>query len=345
MRRKQQNRHLLTLVLALLLIIGVACSNDDPPAETTEETATTESTEPTEISNETESSTETTESTESTEESELTEEVVMPLITGGSASIATQCLENEIVYFSCQLEDTESAVSLCASEGFNGEEGYLEFRTLNGENAETIYRYPEGENQPFKYAEDGGNQALSFGTDSLIHELAIIGTERTYSSFNLTESAGIINNCAGNVVNQLGELVAFVPSIQWQGTPVRDQVAALSETGEPAETPTTTTTTNDGVYIVKAGDTVFTIAQALGVDWQTIVEDNNLVAPYTIYVNQQLIVPDGGEVTIYTVVFGDSLTTIGEQFGLDWSTLAQANGIGWPYWVYPGQELIIPAAP
>ncbi|MCB0033310.1 MAG: LysM peptidoglycan-binding domain-containing protein, partial [Anaerolineales bacterium] len=207
-------------------------------------------------------------------------------------------------------------------------------------------RYPEGENQPFKYAEDGSNQALSFGTDSLIHEVALIGSEQTYSSFDLTANTGSINNCTGDVVNQLGELIAFVPSIQWQGTPVRDQVAALTETGETgetAETPTTTTTTtNDGVYVVKAGDTVFTIAQALGVDWQTIVEDNNLVAPYTIYVNQQLIVPNGGEVTIYTVVLGDSLTTIGEQFGLDWSTLAQANGIGWPYWVYPGQELIIP---
>lgn len=44
----------------------------------------------------------------------------------------------------------------------------------------------------------------------------------------------------------------------------------------------------------------------------------------------------------YEVESGDCLSAIGEKFGVDWRSIAEANGIGEPYTIYSGQSLIIP---
>ncbi|MCJ7532916.1 MAG: LysM peptidoglycan-binding domain-containing protein [Anaerolineales bacterium] len=44
-------------------------------------------------------------------------------------------------------------------------------------------------------------------------------------------------------------------------------------------------------YIVKAGDTLYKIAATFSADWQDIVDLNNMKAPYTIYVGQELCLP------------------------------------------------------
>lgn len=44
-------------------------------------------------------------------------------------------------------------------------------------------------------------------------------------------------------------------------------------------------------YIVKAGDTLYSIAAYFSADWQDVVDLNNMKAPYTIYVGQELCIP------------------------------------------------------
>ncbi|MCH7587232.1 MAG: LysM peptidoglycan-binding domain-containing protein [Chloroflexi bacterium] len=44
-------------------------------------------------------------------------------------------------------------------------------------------------------------------------------------------------------------------------------------------------------YIVRAGDSVYSIAQAHGVDYDSIIGVNNLVFPYNIYPGDRLIIP------------------------------------------------------
>ena len=44
----------------------------------------------------------------------------------------------------------------------------------------------------------------------------------------------------------------------------------------------------------------------------------------------------------YTVVSGDTLSGIGSKLGVDWKSIANANGISSPYTIYPGQKLTIP---
>lgn len=44
----------------------------------------------------------------------------------------------------------------------------------------------------------------------------------------------------------------------------------------------------------------------------------------------------------YTVVSGDTLSGIGAKLGVNWQSIASANGIKSPYTIYPGQKLTIP---
>lgn len=45
----------------------------------------------------------------------------------------------------------------------------------------------------------------------------------------------------------------------------------------------------------------------------------------------------------YIVQKGEYLKLLADRFGVDWQTLAALNGIGYPYMIYPGQELQLPA--
>jgi len=50
--------------------------------------------------------------------------------------------------------------------------------------------------------------------------------------------------------------------------------------------------------------------------------------------------PDTAET--YVVQRGEYLTGLAERFGIEWETLADVNGIGYPYVVYAGQVLHLP---
>jgi LysM repeat protein len=104
-------------------------------------------------------------------------------------------------------------------------------------------------------------------------------------------------------------------------------------------------------YVVKAGDTLFLISQRFGVTLTALIQANNAVPPYIIYVGQVLIIPGTSSGTTppagytkYVVKTGEYLVSIARQYGLSWWTLATINGIGYPYIIYPGQTLLIPAS-
>lgn len=114
-------------------------------------------------------------------------------------------------------------------------------------------------------------------------------------------------------------------------------------------------------YIVKPGDTLFSIAQTYGTDVETLRRLNDLPDD-TIQSGQILLVPGSGEAVqppaqpattpapteppapfVYVVQLGDTLSSIADQFGVDWREIAAANGIAGPtYTIYRGQRLVIP---
>jgi len=100
-------------------------------------------------------------------------------------------------------------------------------------------------------------------------------------------------------------------------------------------------------YTVKSGDSLYSIGQSYGINWQDIAAANNLTSPYNLTIGQRLVlpIPAGSNIGcsfMYTVQSGDSLFTIASSYGVSWLDVASANGITTPYTISPGQCLILP---
>ncbi|GAB4419661.1 MAG: hypothetical protein Kow00106_15940 [Anaerolineae bacterium] len=123
------------------------------------------------------------------------------------------------------------------------------------------------------------------------------------------------------------------------------------------------------LYTVKAGDTVWGIARQFGSTMEAIIQANGLPASGFINIGQVLVVPvrdqqvpptftpaapvptrepDGaggpptGGYATYTVVRGDTLSSIAARFNTTVAVLAQLNGLVNPNLIYAGQQLRVP---
>lgn len=111
---------------------------------------------------------------------------------------------------------------------------------------------------------------------------------------------------------------------------------------------------SSGYHTVQAGDTLYSIAKRYGSDVEALKIWNNLASD-SLNVGQQLKVtssgnapstsysPPSSKYTMYTVGKGETLYSIATRNGMSVGELANLNGIGQPYTVYPGQELKIPS--
>lgn len=110
--------------------------------------------------------------------------------------------------------------------------------------------------------------------------------------------------------------------------------------------PATPSPPSTGVYVVKPGDNLYRIGLAFGVSWVEIAEANGIVNPNQIYPGQELKIPSSapGPAPEFThlVKPGQTLFSISLQYGVPWTSIAEANNISSPYVIYSGQTLIIP---
>jgi LysM repeat protein len=106
-------------------------------------------------------------------------------------------------------------------------------------------------------------------------------------------------------------------------------------------------------YVVQPGDTIFKISVRFGVSMDALRAANGIVGD-RIYAGQTLTIPDpnapvpanpppanSGSEVIHIVRSGETLFTIGLQYGMTWTRIQAANGIVGTT-VYTGQRLIIP---
>jgi LysM repeat protein len=112
-------------------------------------------------------------------------------------------------------------------------------------------------------------------------------------------------------------------------------------------------------HVVQPGENLFRIALKYGTTWPVLAAANNITNPNLIYVGQVLIIPGPGGTTppppaqptvappaqpapqTYTVVAGDTLSSIARRFGTTVAAIVQANGIVNPNLIYVGQVLNI----
>lgn len=108
--------------------------------------------------------------------------------------------------------------------------------------------------------------------------------------------------------------------------------------------------TNSTVYIVRRGDTLYSIGRRFGTTYQALAALNGLHYPYTIYVGQRLLVSGSStpgptpppSQQVYIVQPGDTLYSIALRYGTTPWAIASANGLWNLNLIYAGQRLVIP---
>lgn len=81
------------------------------------------------------------------------------------------------------------------------------------------------------------------------------------------------------------------------------------------------------VYTVVKGDTLYQIAQKYNVSVQDIIDANNLVST-SLSIGQKLLIPtSNNKDTLYTVVSGDSLYKIANQYGVTVDEIKKLNNL------------------
>jgi LysM repeat protein len=105
--------------------------------------------------------------------------------------------------------------------------------------------------------------------------------------------------------------------------------------------------TGSNVYVVRRGDTLYSIARRYGTTYQALAALNGLRYPYTIYVGQRLVVSGSGTTVppsgrVHVVQPGDTLYSLALRYGTTPWAIAEANGLWNLNFIYVGQRLVIP---
>ena len=95
----------------------------------------------------------------------------------------------------------------------------------------------------------------------------------------------------------------------------------------------------EATHVVQYGETLSSIAYQYGTNYQTLAALNGLTNPNLIYPGQILKVNGSVLSNIYTVQYGDNLSSIAAKLGTTYQTLAALNGLANPNLIYPGQTL------
>lgn len=109
--------------------------------------------------------------------------------------------------------------------------------------------------------------------------------------------------------------------------------------------------TPNGYYVVRAGDTLYSLASKFGISTAAIATANNLPADGLIYVGWSLKIPFGSSgttgprpttVQTYIVQSGEYLAQIALRYSTTVQAIALANNLPNDWLIYAGQRLTIP---
>ncbi len=186
---------------------------------------------------------------------------------------------------------------------------------------------------------------------------------------------GVITGCTRNrpkptatpTSTQLPPLPTLTP--ERTPSPVAPQITVAAVEGEegtqptpaagtpapPATPPTPTTEEETADYTVGPGETLFSIAQRLGTDVDTLRRLNNLTGdiviegqvikvPAAALANMPTPTPVPGQPIEHIVQPGEYLALIANRYGVPPEAIIRANNLRDPNLLVPGQKLIIPTS-
>lgn len=94
------------------------------------------------------------------------------------------------------------------------------------------------------------------------------------------------------------------------------------------------------IYVVRAGDTIYSIAEKYGVSYRRLIFDNGISNPLSLVEGQALLILEPK--TVYTVQQGDTLYSIALKFNTDPLHLRRNNPYITPeYYLSAGENLVI----
>lgn len=98
----------------------------------------------------------------------------------------------------------------------------------------------------------------------------------------------------------------------------------------------------NGYYTVRPGDTLYSVAFAHNMDYQTLALINGIKSPYTINVGQRLLTDTGKSTKkLYRVTKGDTVYNISKRYGLTPAALMTMNSMGNNCNIRIGQMLVV----
>ncbi len=96
-----------------------------------------------------------------------------------------------------------------------------------------------------------------------------------------------------------------------------------------------------GVAVIRAGDTLYSVARRHNTPMRAIIDANRLHPPYVLQPGQRLTLP---RVRTHQVRPGDTMYGISRRYDVEMSSLVRANAIEPPYHIQVGQTLVLPGA-
>lgn len=129
-----------------------------------------------------------------------------------------------------------------------------------------------------------------------------------------------------------------------------DGVEGMTVSSRGADLPSGAQAAGNGLYVVVEGDTLWSIAEKYGTTPEHLAELNGLGDTDTIVIGDALRVPgaSAGETAqagvngVHTVVEGDTLWSIAEDYGTSPEALAELNGLDETSIIVIGQSLSVP---
>jgi membrane-bound lytic murein transglycosylase D len=130
--------------------------------------------------------------------------------------------------------------------------------------------------------------------------------------------------------------------------PSRSTRTASASTSKPKKTSAPKAVPSEGVYKVRKGDTLGSIADSFGVSERDLAAVNHIRNKNRIKVGQVLQLPagsvsaDGTHAGVYTIRKGDTLDGIAKRFRTTPSAIVALNGIANKHKIRPGQRIYLP---